>query len=173
MAPLVVLTASFLILRALGALGVRPLRSTILCLRVALAAMFLLTASAHFDGKRQDLVRMVPPGFPHPELLVTLTGLAEIAGAIGLLVPRLAPFAAGGLALLLLALFPANVHAAREGLTIGGRPVLPILSRALVQLVFLAAVLAAGFWGRRRGAAVARAARDEQAASHAARSSHV
>lgn len=171
MIPLVVLTASFLILRALGALGLRPFRSTILCL--ALAAMFLLTVSAHFDGKRQDLVRMVPPGFPHPESLVTLTGLAEIAGAIGLLVPRLAPFAAGGLALLLLALFPANVHAAREGLTIGGRPVLPILSRALVQLVFLAAVLAAGFGGRRRGAAVARAARDEQAASHAARSSHV
>ncbi len=172
MAPLIALVGSFLVLRSLGALGARSLRSPVLALRLAVAAMFLLTASAHFDAHRQDLVRMVPPGFPDPGLLVTLTGLAEIAGAVGLLVPRLAPFAAAGLALLLLALFPANVHAAREGLAIGGRPVMAILPRALVQVVFLAAVVAAGFGGRSRGAP-RRAARGEPAAGDAARRSHV
>ena len=77
--------------------------------------------------------------------MVTLTGLAEIAGALGLLVPRLAPWAAGGLALLLLTVFPANVHAARHALSIGGRPVTPLVTRTLLQVVFLVAVLAAGF----------------------------
>lgn len=173
MAPLMALVGCFLALRALGALGVRPLASSLLSLRLALAAMFLLTASAHFGAMRPDLVRMVPPGFPEPELWVTLTGLAEIAGAAGLLVPRLRPFAAAGLALLLLALFPANVHAAREGLAIGGRPAMALLPRALLQVVFLAAVLAAGFGGRRRGAPAGGAARGELAAGDAARRSHV
>jgi uncharacterized membrane protein len=91
---------------------------------------------------------MVPSVFPSPELLVTLTGIAEVVGAVGLLVPRVAPWAAGGLALLLLAMFPANVHAARAGLELGGAPVTPLVPRTVLQLVFLAAVLAAGF-GRR------------------------
>jgi hypothetical protein len=48
----------------------------------------------------------------------------------------------------LLAVFPANVHAANAALTIGGRPVLGVLPRALIQVVFLAAVLAAGYTPR-------------------------
>src|SRR5262249_15318391 len=102
-------------------------------------------ASAHWGRRRPDLVRMVPPRFPRPERMVTLTGIAEIAGAVGLLVPVLAPWAAAGLALLLLAVFPANVHAARPALTIGGRPATPLVARTVLQVVFLAAVLAAGF----------------------------
>ena len=58
---------------------------------------------------------------------MTFTGIAELAGAVGLLVPRLAPRAAGGLAILLLAMFPASVHAAREGLQIDGTPVEALL----------------------------------------------
>jgi uncharacterized membrane protein len=145
MAPLIVLVASFSLFLLLGRLGVRRFADRLTSLRWALAMMFLLTASAHWGDKRADLVAMVPPGLPDAELLVTLTGLAEIAGAGGLLVPRLAPWAAGGLALLLLAVFPANVHAAREGLSIGGQPVMGAVPRALVQVVFLGAVLVAGF----------------------------
>ena len=145
MAPFIVLVTSFVVLRTLGHLGVRVLASWVTCLRVALALMFLLTASAHWGSRRPDLVRMVPPAFPNPELLVTLTGLAEIAGAVGLLIPRTAPWAAGGLALLLVSVFPANVHAARQALTIGGSPATPLVARTVLQVVFLAAVLAAGF----------------------------
>jgi uncharacterized membrane protein len=150
MTPFIVLAGSFLLFRALGALAIPSFRSWVMSLRWALAVMFLLTASAHFGERRPDLVRMVPPSFPHPELIVTLTGVAEILGAVGLLLPRTAPWAATGLALLLVAMFPANVHAARAGLTIGRVPVTPIVPRAVLQVVFLAAVLAAGFWGRRR-----------------------
>jgi uncharacterized membrane protein len=158
MAPLIALVGSFLLFRALGALGVPSFRSWITSLRWALAVVFLLTASAHFGSRRADLVEMVPPIFPAPELLVTLTGIAEVLGAVGLVVRRFAPWAAAGLALLLVAIFPANVHAAREGLSIGGSAVTPLAPRALLQVVFLAAVLVAGF-GDRWHARAARAAR--------------
>jgi uncharacterized membrane protein len=145
MAPLIVLVGSFLLFRLAGALGVRPLASSVGSLRFAVAVMFLFTAAAHFGSRRPDLVRMVPPFLPAPELLVTLTGLAEIAGALGLLVRRTRPVAAIGLALLLVAMFPANVHAARAGLEIGGAAVTPLVPRTILQVVFLAAVLVAGF----------------------------
>lgn len=37
-------------------------------LRAALGIMFFLTASAHWGKRRPDLIRMVPPAFPRPEL---------------------------------------------------------------------------------------------------------
>jgi len=169
MTPFIVLAGSFLLFRALGALAIPTFRSWATSLRWALAVMFLLTASAHFGDRRSDLVRMVPPSFPAPEVLVTLTGVAEILGAAGLLVPRLAAWAASGLALLLVAMFPANVHAARAGLSIGGTPVTPLVPRAVLQVVFLAATVVAGGWGwrppgrlRRRSGSLARATRGEE-----------
>jgi uncharacterized membrane protein len=49
------------------------------------------------------------------------------------------------LALLLIALIPANVRSARENLTIGGRPATPLPLRALLQLVFISALIVPGF----------------------------
>ncbi|WP_437737844.1 DoxX family protein [Sorangium sp. So ce1335] len=149
MAPLLVLTVSFVLFLVLGRLGVKHLASWVTCLRYALAAMFLLTASAHWGSRRAELVAMVPPALPYPELLVTATGVLEIAGAAALLVPRLAPWAAAGLTVLLVAMFPANVHAARAGLTLGGSPVTPLVPRTLLQIVFLAATVAVAIVGRR------------------------
>jgi uncharacterized membrane protein len=148
MVPFIVLVTAFVVLRLLRWLGVRALASWVTCLRAALALMFLVTASAHWGVRRPDLVRMVPPDFPNPEFLVTLTGIAEIAGAAGLLIPRFAPWAAAGLAVLLVAVFPANVYAARHALTIGGRAATPVVTRAVLQVVFLLAVLAAGIGSR-------------------------
>jgi len=76
-----------------------------------------------------------------------LTGVLELAGAAGMLIASTAPYAAVGLALLLVAMFPANVHAARAKLSIAGRPVTPLPERSAMQLVFLAAVLGAGLIG--------------------------
>jgi uncharacterized membrane protein len=115
------------------------------CLRVALAAMFLLTASAHWGKRRVDLVRMVPPSLSRPDLWVTFTGIAEIAGALGLLWEPTLRAASVGLTLLLIAVFPANVRAARHHLTISGREVPGMAVRTLIQVVFLAAVIAAGW----------------------------
>ncbi|MGN6105840.1 MAG: DoxX family protein, partial [Kofleriaceae bacterium] len=96
MVPILVLVVSFSVLVVLGRLGVTALRDWLTCLRWALALMFVVTASAHWGSRRADLVQMVPASFSDPELWVTLTGIAELAGAVGLVVPRLAPLAATG-----------------------------------------------------------------------------
>jgi uncharacterized membrane protein len=141
MAPLIALTAVFGLGLALRAAGVKHVRDWGTALRYALAAMFLLTAWAHFGTLRADLVRMVPPFFPNPEFLVTFTGVAEILGALGLLIPRWARPAAIGLTLLLLAVFPANMYAALHEVSLGGRPATELLPRTLMQLVFLTATV--------------------------------
>ena len=90
---------------------------------------------------------MVPRVFPRPDLMVSATGVFEILGGLGLVIPAVAPVAAACLVMLLIGLFPANVRAAREHLTIGGRPATALPLRALLQLVFIVAVLVAGFPG--------------------------
>ncbi|WP_432956720.1 DoxX family protein [Micromonospora haikouensis] len=145
MAPLIALVAGFTLARLAGLLGVDALDGWHPALRVGLAALFALTASAHFTGRRADLIAMVPPRLPRPGLLVTVTGVLELAGAVALLVPATAGWAAAGLGLLLLAMFPANASAARRGLTLAGRPVTPLVPRALLQMVFLAAATAISF----------------------------
>jgi uncharacterized membrane protein len=146
MAPLIVLTISFLVLRGIGVL-VPWFADWQNCLRGALGAMFLLTASAHWGKRRPDLIRMVPRAFGHAALWVTFTGFAEIAIAAGLQVPSASKWFAIAAIVMMLCIFPANVKASREKLTIGGRPVPGVLVRGLIQVVFIAA-LAASAWPR-------------------------
>lgn len=54
--------------------------------------------------------RIVPPALPAPRLLVLLSGAAEVAGGLGLLLPATRRWAAWGLLTLLVAVFPANVY---------------------------------------------------------------
>jgi uncharacterized membrane protein len=58
---------------------------------------------------------------PFPELVVAFTGICEIAGAIGLLVPRLRYAAGFGLAAYAVCVFPANINHAINDIAIGGR----------------------------------------------------
>lgn len=158
MEPLITLVAVTLLLLAVGALGAQRVRPWPVALRGGLSAMFVLTGVAHFVGMRDELVAMVPPALPAPELLVTITGVLELAGAAGLWIARTRPWAAGGLAALLLAMFPANIYAHLEG--IAGHTADGLLLRTLMQLVFLAAavaVLAADLRERRQAATPAAA----------------
>jgi len=145
MIPFLVFLISTLVLRAIGAAGVAGMDGWVICLRGGLAAMFLLTASAHWGKRRPDLIRMVPRSFPRPDLIVTITGLFEVLGALGLLFPPTAGAAAASLAVLLAAMFPANVRAAQQKLTIGGKAATSLPLRVLLQIVFIVALLAAGF----------------------------
>ena len=133
MVPLVVLSILFLFL--VVSFGWHT------ALRVGLTGMFLPTASAHW-GRRPRFGLHGTSGFPRPELLVTLTGICEILGAIGLLAPPFVRWAAIGLSLLLIAVFPANVRAARDRITIGGKPATPLVARSLIQVIFLMATVA-------------------------------
>jgi uncharacterized membrane protein len=142
MAPLIALVGGWLVARLVGLLGVAALDGWQPALRIALALMLLLTGSAHFSARRRaDLIRMVPPGLPRPDV-VSVTGVLELAGAVGLLVPVTARLAAVCLAVLMMAMFPANVYAARRRLDLGGRPVTPLVPRTVLQVVFVAAALA-------------------------------
>ncbi|MDI1464052.1 DoxX family protein [Catellatospora sp. KI3] len=144
MAPLIALVAGTVLLRLLGLSGVDALDAWQPALRGGLALMFVTTGVVHFiPSWRRDMIAMVPSRLPRPDLLVTVTGVLELAGAAGLLVPRTAPLAAAGLALLMAAMFPANVSAARRGLSLGGKPVTPLPQRTVLQVLFIAAAVAA------------------------------
>lgn len=54
--------------------------------------------------------RIVPPWVPNARVATLLSGAAEIAGAVGLLIPYTRSAAAWGLIALLVAVFPANVQ---------------------------------------------------------------
>lgn len=97
MIPLYVLTGSFVLFFLAGHAGVAYFHGWQESLRASLGITFLLTASAHWGRRRDDLIAMVPPAFPRAALLVTLTGILEVAGAAALQFPRLAPFAAATL----------------------------------------------------------------------------
>lgn len=144
MLPFYVLVAAFLLFKGLGLIGLDYFEGWHASLQAAVAVMLLLTASAHWGSRRPDLIRMVPQIFPKPDWIVTATGLLEIAGAACILIPAVSKAASIGLAVLLVAMFPANVRAARGKMTIGGRPVPRLFLRTVLQFVFLAAVLLAG-----------------------------
>lgn len=137
MAVLVVLLASLMLFGGLGALGVEAFSTWRDVVAWALAAMFAFTASAHFTRTREDLVATVPKVFPSPGLLVSLTGVLEGLGAVGLLIPATRGLAGLCLVLLLVAMLPANVSAARRGVPIRGRAPTPLRLRIPMQLLYL------------------------------------
>lgn len=81
-------------------------------LRWLLALFYLVAAWFHLTAPHPFL-RIMPEWVPQPELVVALTGVAELLGAIALLQPWSLPLRkAGGIGLALYALcvWPANVH---------------------------------------------------------------
>ena len=140
MAPFLILVIASVLLRGIGWLEIGGLRSWMTSVRLALVCMFVFTGATHFSSMKYDYAAMVPELLPKDLWIIYLTGLLEIAGAAGLLVPRLRQTAAVCLVLLLLALFPANVNAALEGIPFRGEPPTSLWFRAPVQLLFVAAV---------------------------------
>ena len=154
MAPLIVLVLGTLVARSIGQFAVPGLRGWPASTRAGLAVMLCFTAAAHFNSMRTDLIAMVPPWVPNPAFMVTFTGMCEILGAIGLLMPRTRRVAAVGLIMFLLAVLPANIHAAQAGVTLRGAPPTPLWPRVALQALFIALIWWAGVRpSRHRGAA--------------------
>ena len=130
----------YLLLLALHGLGFRPagLRSHRAKLRLALAAMFLLSASTRLLSP-DTLLQMIPSSLPLRREALYLSGIFEALGAIGLLVPGLRRPAGLGLALLLVLVFPANVNVALNNLQIDGYPGSPLYqwARLPIQAVLI------------------------------------
>ena len=78
-------------------------------LRAGLALLFVGAGMLHFE-RPETYLRIMPPALPAPSLLVLLSGAAEVAGGLGLLLPVTRRAAGWGLLALLVAVFPANVY---------------------------------------------------------------
>jgi uncharacterized membrane protein len=137
MAVLIALFASWLIFRGIGTLGVSALSTWHDSARYALALMFLFTSTAHFNKMKHDLARMVPARLPEPLLIIYVTGVLEILGGIGLMLPRFHALAALCLIVLLVAMFPGNVKADRQHLKLRGREATALWLRAPMQILFI------------------------------------
>ena len=86
--------------------------------RSLLSTIYLAAGLLHL-AVPGPFLSITPSWVPFPEQVVALTGLAELAGAFGLLVPRFRRAAGIGLALYALCVFPANIQHALDSL---GRP---------------------------------------------------
>ena len=123
--------------------------------RVLLAVFYGVAGILHI-AIPEPFLTITPAWVPQAETVILLTGLCEIAGAIGLLVPPLRRYAAIGLALYAVCVFPANIKHAIDSL--GAVSVSPLhwlyhIPRLLLQPAIVWATLFAGgllTWPARR-----------------------
>ena len=140
MAPLFILLISLVILRGVGYLGVGRLSSWREAGLFAVAIMFLFTGATHFTGMKHDYAAMLPSPLSENLGVIYLTGALQIAGAVGLLVPRTRRLAGVCLVLLLVAMFPGNVYAAVNDVEFRGEAPTPLWLRTPIQLLFVGMV---------------------------------
>jgi len=82
---------------------VRPIARLLLVAAYLAAGVLHILMPGPFLG-------ILPPWVPFPTIVILLTGLAEIAGAVGLMIPRLRRAAGIGLAAYAVCVFPANIQ---------------------------------------------------------------
>ena len=86
--------------------------------RVFLALLFIVASSLHFITDVE--LKIIPPFLPLRREALYITGIFELLGGIGLLIPRFQRAAAWGLAALLVVIFPANLYHAVKNIQLGG-----------------------------------------------------
>ena len=72
---------------------------------------FVVAGTLHFTHRRA-YEAIMPPYVPRHRESVLISGAAEVAGGVGILVPQMRPIARWWLLALLAAVFPANIHMA-------------------------------------------------------------
>ena len=89
------------------------------------AGGFVVAGILHFVIPKRYVSIMpswIPSWLPSPLMLVYISGVCEVLGAAGLLVPGTRTLAAAGLMLLLVAVFPANIEMLRLAQARGASP---------------------------------------------------
>ncbi len=110
-------------------------------LRVIFSISLIVVGITHFIRPEQ-YARIVPPIFP-AFTSVYLSGVLEILGGIGLMIPSLSVLAAWGLIALFIGVFPANIYMTLHNIKIEGIPQNQVLYWARLPLQ---AVLIAWAW---------------------------
>ena len=101
--------------------------------RTLLAILFLIAGSLHFLIPHAYL-KIMPPAFPAPLTLVYISGIAEILGGLGLLLPLTRHAAAWGLVALLIAVLPANINMVVDHTRFASIPLWALWLRLPLQL---------------------------------------
>ena len=138
MVVLIVLLVSWLVFRAIGAAACTLSPRGRIPPAMPLVVMFIFTATAHFNKMKHDLARMIPAYVPRPLLIVYITGVLELLGAAGLMLPQFRRLAGFCLIVLLVGMFSANVNAAQRHVTLRGKQATPLWLRAPMQILFIA-----------------------------------
>ena len=114
----------------------RPFKSIV---RTVAAAAMTYVGIRHFTDPA-TFVAIVPAMLTAKLALVYISGAAEIAGGLGLVLPVTRRLAAWGLILLYIAVFPANVNMALHHLPLGDQqvPEWALWARLPLQAVFIA-----------------------------------
>ncbi len=110
MKPLIVLLSVFFI-SLLTTKFVRGQYEFALSGRIAMSAMLVFTALGHF-AFTEGMVMMLPDFIPFKAEVVYLTGIIEIAAAIGLFIPNIRIVTAWLLIVFFILILPANIYAA-------------------------------------------------------------
>jgi len=147
----------FGLLAFLAVLAIPLVRAWPARMRLAMAVALFLIGSDHWLHPARYLA-MMPPWIPLHLELVLFTGAAEIAGGLGLLIPNTRRLAGVMLAIYFVAVFPANIHNALNGLSVEGLPDarwyywvrLPFQPLAIWWALYAAEVIRWPFVGRRR-----------------------
>ncbi|MEA2469977.1 MAG: hypothetical protein QOE38_976 [Thermoleophilaceae bacterium] len=100
---------------------------------------FIVAGTLHFTHTRA-YEAIMPQYVPRHRESVLVSGAAEIAGGLGVLVPATRPLARWWLLGLLVAVFPANVHMALNPQRYRRIPPLALWLRLPLQAVFARAV---------------------------------
>lgn len=116
-------------------------------LRGILAVAIIIVGITHFIRPEQ-YARIVPPELPAPVSLVYISGVFEILGGIGLLIPFVSVAAAWGLIALFIAVFPANINQAIHSIPIEGIPHHPLFY--WFRLPLQAVLIAWAWWYTRK-----------------------
>ncbi len=105
-----------------------------------LLTVFMVAAGANHFVDPDTYLGMMPGFLPAPLALVYLSGIAEIAGGLGLILPQTRRLAAWGIIALLVAVFPANLNMAINDLPLGSRqlPTWALWGRLPLQIVMIA-----------------------------------
>ena len=105
-----------------------------------LLAVFFIGAGANHFRDVEFYQTMMPPWLPWHLPLIYASGVAEILGGLGVLLPATRRLAGWGLIVLLLAIFPANLHLALHHVSVPGLniPAWVLWARLPFQAVFIA-----------------------------------
>ncbi len=105
-----------------------------------LLTIIMVGAGANHFYNPAPYLGMMPEALPAPLALVYISGIAEVLGGLGLVLPATRKLAAWGLIALLVAVFPANLNMAINHLPLGtdSIPTWALWARLPLQLVLIA-----------------------------------